>query len=107
MEIRSDRGQNLNLSAVFKELYRTMKIKGKPASLRHLRKVRLTPAQLERLGNKDQWHEAEVLGQVPGTMVIVNTPIIGFNVGRLVRTQDDYVVLRARADSLIPICLAG
>ena len=66
MEIRSDRGMNLNLSNV------------------------LTPVQVEKLSNKDQWHEAEVLGQVPGAMVIVNTPIIGFNVGKLVKTQDDY-----------------
>ena len=63
----------------------------KPANLRHLRKCKLTPMQVEKLSNKDQWHEAEVLGQVPGAMVIVNTPIIGFNVGKLVRTQDDYV----------------
>ena len=45
----------------------------KSASVRHLRKVRLTSAQLEQLEDREFYHDAEVLGQLPGRFVIIQT----------------------------------
>ena len=39
---------------------------------------------------KDEIHEAEVMGQVPGAMVVIKTPVVGFNIAKLVSTRDDY-----------------
>ena len=63
----------------------------KPASLRYLKKVRLTSAQLEQLEDKEFYHDAEVMGQLPSRFVIVSANKIGFNIGKLVSTLDDYV----------------
>ena len=38
----------------------------------------MTSEQLEELGDKGEFHEAEVLGQVPGAMFIVSFPVVGF-----------------------------
>jgi hypothetical protein len=45
----------------------------KSAWVRHLRKVRLTSAQLEQLEDTEFYHDAEVLGQLPGRFVIIQT----------------------------------
>ena len=63
----------------------------KPASLRHLKKVRLTSEQMQQLEDREFYHDAEVMGQLPGRFVIVSANKIGFNIGKLVSTLDDYV----------------
>jgi hypothetical protein len=63
----------------------------KPASLRHLKKVRLTSEQMQQLEDKEFYHDAEVMGQLPDRFVIVSANKIGFNIGKLVSTLDDYV----------------
>ncbi len=63
----------------------------KTANVRHLRKIRLTPRMYDELRTQDAPTAAEVLGQVPGAMVVISAPTVGFNIGQLVRTMDDRV----------------
>ena len=51
----------------------------------------MTSAQLELLEDKEFYHDAVVIGQLPGRFVIVQANKVGFNIGKLVSTLGDYV----------------
>jgi hypothetical protein len=56
-----------------------------------LKKVRLTPEQQAQLEDKEFFHDAEVLGQLPGKLLLSGHQALGFNIGKLVSIHDGYV----------------
>jgi hypothetical protein len=79
----------------------------KAASMRHLRRVRVSAEQAAQLLDKEHFHDAEILGQLPGKMVVIQANTIGFNVGMLESTLDDYVTWTIQWFNIVDVGVAG
>ena len=75
--------------------------------MRHLRRVRVSAEQAARLLDKEHLHDAEILGQLPGKMVVIQANTIGFNVGMLESTLDDYVTWAIQWFNIVDVGVAG
>jgi hypothetical protein len=53
--------------------------------------VRLSAEQPAQLLDKEHFHDAEILGQLPGKMVVIQAISVVFNIGMLQSTLGDYV----------------
>ena len=75
--------------------------------MRHLRRVRVSAEQAAQLLDKEHFHDAEILGQLPGKMVVIQANTIGFNVGMLESTLDDYVTWTIQWFNIVDVGVTG